>query len=272
MRRYFNITGLGRYSAIKNRSVLSIIIAMLFLFSFFIPLQGIRAANADFLIPGISFEEINFGSGAKVQYLIISEVYEVKDTSVVTFSVLDSLGDKTVLEITSSPWPQTPREMIVIRVIMSDGVWNLDSLNNIYSVLEKVIIKEGESPFREATAKEIRGFELDKLFIHPGEFQNKELPPGRLKTPAGEFRCELKEFYGEWKRKINLGGNEATRFEEERNVLWISGKVPFWGLVQSEVTRKTYTKMYSPHILKGMLNSKETFIRAILISYTESCK
>ncbi len=255
----------------KNKSILSIMITMIFLFSFFIPL-GVRAANADFLIPGISFEEINFGSGARVEYLIISEVYEIKDTTMVTFSVLDSLEDKTVLEIISSPWPQNPREMIVIRVMMSDGGSTTGSLNNIYSVLEKVIIKEGESPFREATEKEIKDFELDKLFIHSEEFRKKQLPPGRLKTPAGEFRCELKEFSRKWERKINLGGNEATRFEEEKNLLWTSGEVPFWGLVQSEVTRKTYTKMDSPHILEGMLNSKETFLRAILISYTESGK
>jgi hypothetical protein len=233
-------------------------------------LQGVWASSADFLIPGISFGEIKFSVGSRVQYLVISEVYEVKDTSVVTLSVLDSREDNTELEISSSPWPKAPLEMTIVRVTMSDGGRKLDSLENVSSLLKKVIIKEGKNPFREVTRKEIDDFELNKLFIQSTEFQEKELPPVKLSTPAGEFRCELKEFSSKSEKKMNLGGNEASRFEEKKNLLWISNKVPFWGLVQSEVRRKCYTKMDLSHVPERMLNSKKTFLKSILISYTQS--
>ncbi|MCD6379862.1 hypothetical protein J7M07_05385 [bacterium] len=253
----------------KNKGGLLIVVQTFFLFSLFVPLQCVCASSVDFLIPGISFGEIKFRVGSRAQYLVISEVYEVRDTSVVTLSVLDSREDNTELEISSSPWPKAPNELIIVRVIMSDGGWKLDSLENIRSVLKKVMIKEGENPFREVTGKEIENFELNKLFIQSAELQEKELSPVKLSTPAGEFRCELKEFSGKSEKKINLGGNEATRFEEKKNLLWISGKVPFWGLVQSEVRRKCYTKMDLYHVSERMLNSKETFLKAILISYTQ---
>ena len=256
----------------KNISGQLIIIQLFFLFSFFVPARAVLAANSDFLIPGISFGEIKFRAGSKARYLVISEVYDLSDTSVVTFSVLDTLEGKTVLEIGSSPWPDVQSEMIVIRVVMSDSLRGLDSLINIDSVLEEVMIKDGEDPFREATKEEIKNFELDNLLIHTKELKEVQLPPVKLNTPAGAFICEVKEYSGKSERKINLGGNEAVRVEEERNTLWISNKVPFWGLVQSEVRRKTYTKMNLPFISDGMLNSKETFLKSILISYRESCE
>lgn len=272
MKRYSRLKYKKISSARGKKAGLSVLIKVLFIFSCFFPFEYVDAAESDFLIPGISFGDIDFRAGTKVKYIVISEVYEVRDSSLVGLSVIDSIEDKTVLEITSSPWPETPSEMITIRVTMMENCDSIESLGNLSSILEKVMIKEGDKPFRKATEKEIEDFDLDGIFIHPEEFKERNLSSVELKTPAGQFNCELKEFYNKRERKMNLGGNEAVRFEEETNLLWISGEVPFWGLVKSEVTKKTYTRMNLYHSSDRKLNVKETFLRSVLISFTENEK
>ncbi|MDZ7859501.1 MAG: hypothetical protein U5O15_02330 [Candidatus Krumholzibacteriota bacterium] len=270
MKRYSRLTCKKPNSIRGKKAGLSVLIKVLLIFSSFFPFEYIQAVESDFLIPGISFGDIDFRAGTKIEYIVISEVYEVRDTSLVGLSVIDSPEDKTVLEITSSPWPAAPSEMITVRVTMTENCDSIETLGNLDSILEKVMIKEGDKPFREATEKEIEDFELDRMFIHPEEFKETKLSSVKLKTPAGQFNCELKEFHNKRERKMNLGGNEAVRFEEESNLLWISGEVPFWGLVKSEVTKKTYTRMNLPHTSERTLNVKETFLRSELISFTEN--
>lgn len=223
--------------------------------------------KAGFLIPGVDLSEVDFIPGTSVEYLVISEVYEVRDSSRVKLAVTGRRGDIVDIEITSSPWPGNEDEAVVIRIAFSDSIAEADTTKDVYSFINNVMVSESGGPFRKAEEDEIRDFDLHAFFSGHGDSRSERPERENVRTPAGEFECSVVEYSGRVVSEVKLGGNEGRRVKEESSVLYMSEEVPLWRLVMSVVTTVIRTEIDSPSFPRGMLRSKKTRMEAVLISY-----
>jgi len=222
------------------------------------------------IIPGINLSDISFREGERVSYLVISEAYRIRDSSVVTFSVLSSGERKAEIEIESMPFPTDPNAGFAMRVALS-GLSGKDQRGDSSPVkFESIMISRGAGPFRAISEDEKADLDIDDYFFDPSDYIRKTLPPDTVNTPAGDFLCECLQFSRSRRDEMNLGGNRAVRFEQRETVLWKSSEVPFWGLVKSEVVNRRRTEIDSASIPPGLLKSGEKKYKSILISYVAS--
>ena len=229
--------------------------------------QGARGEKLDFLVPGVSLDMVSFDAGTSVTYLIIAEAYGEKDSSLVHLAVIDLVGDDVVLEIASSPYPESGEETITVRLRIAEDVKTITSPDEFYTYLKEIHVRDGCEPFRSPTEDEIEDFELEKMFLPAGERMERTVhPPEIRETLVGDFTCEKVELRRSDVRPVSLGGIQAERLEEERSTLWLSPDVPFWGLVQSRVERRTATKILMPGRQREV-EPRITVTESILLSF-----
>lgn len=219
------------------------------------------------MVPGINLRDITFREGEKVQYLVISEAYGIKDSSLVTFSVFSRTGSEAGVEIASAPIPADSAGTVVVRVVLSGQSLEPGCSDSGDIRFESVILKKGSEPFRALSDEEKADIDIRDYFFDPSKYRETPLPADTLKTPAGRFFCESMKYIKSKRDEINLGGNRAVRFEEVKALLWRSEKVPLWGLVRSEVVSSRRTEIDDPSIPRDMLKTGEKSYRSILISY-----
>ncbi|MFO7915108.1 MAG: hypothetical protein R6U43_05395 [Candidatus Krumholzibacteriales bacterium] len=219
------------------------------------------------MVPGINPRDITFREGERVQYLVISEAYGIRDSSLVTFSVFRRTGSEAGIEIESAPIPADSAEAVVVRIVLSGQALNPGCSDSDSLRFESVILKKGSEPFRALTGEEKAEIDINDYFFDPSKYRKTPLPRDTLTTPAGEFFCESMEFTRSSRDEMNLGGNRAVRFEEVKALLWRSEQVPLWGLVRSEVISSRRTEIDDPSIPRDMLKSGRKSYRSILVSY-----
>lgn len=229
--------------------------------------QPVCAASVDFLIPGVSLESLTFDAGARVSYLVVGEAYGTSDSSLVELAVIDRLDGMVTIEISSSPFPESVEEKITVRLVLDEQVRAIHSPEKFHEYVTKVYVKEGSDPFREPTTEEIRDYDLETVFIKKREdVQCTVLDDEEVITPAGVFQCTVNELLKSVIKPVNLGGVEAETREQERSVLYLSGSVPFWGLVRSRVESSRSTR-----ILGGKRNQagvpRTVVTESVLFSY-----
>lgn len=201
------------------------------------------AVEVDFLVPGVSLESVDFRPGTSVSYLIISEAHGVRDTSLVSLTV-DSADTAGVgLEIVSSPYPFDETEAVAVRLTLCPGIRDIATPDEFYACIGDILVREGTDPMREPSIEEIEEFDIDRLFLKRREgLRREQRSPELVSVPAGEFSCEVYEYFRSDRRPVEMGGIEAVRLEEERSILRICPEVPFWGLVSSRVERSSSTE------------------------------
>ncbi|MDD3643288.1 MAG: hypothetical protein PHQ19_07505 [Candidatus Krumholzibacteria bacterium] len=200
------------------------------------------SVEVDFLIPGVSLESVDFRPGTSVTYLIVSEAHGVRDSSLVTLAVesADSLG--VGLRVVSSPHPFDQSESVAVHLTLCPGVRGVLTPDEFYACIGDILVRDGTGPMREPSIEEIEGFDIDRLFLRRREgLQREQRSPETVVVPAGEFSCEVWEYFRSERRPVEMGGIEALRIEEERSILRICPDVPFWGLVSSRVERSSST-------------------------------
>jgi hypothetical protein len=229
---------------------------------------GVHGGGLDFIVPGVSLESVSFGKGAVVRYLMISETFGVRDSSLVELSVLDADGGRVTLEVASSPYPESAMEKTTVRLLVHESIKEISSPEDVDSCILRIYVKEGTEPLREPTRDEIDKFDLKRLFHVPhDEDVTRRLPPEEIDTPAGAFMCEVEELSRNVVRQVMLGGVEAERKEERRTTLWLSSDVPFWGLVRSRVEDRSSTKILGKTPLADP-DTKITVTESFLVSFT----
>ena len=204
---------------------------------------GAGAAQVDFLVPGVALESVDFRPGTSVSYLIISEAHGVRDSSLVTLAVerADSAG--VVLEIVSSPYPLDADESVTVRLTLCPGIRDVVTPEEFYACVGDILVRDGAGPEREPSIEEIEDFDIDRLFLKRREgLRREQRSPETVAVPAGEFSCEVWEYFRSERRPVEMGGIEAVRLEEEHSILRICPDVPFWGLVSSRVERSSSTE------------------------------
>ncbi|HSG27220.1 MAG TPA: hypothetical protein VLA34_01980, partial [Candidatus Krumholzibacterium sp.] len=191
------------------------------------------SAGVDFIVPGVSLKSVVFEEGASVSYMIISEAYDVMDTTMATLKVLSAGSGGYELEIVSSSWPVVTGETVTVRLGLGAGIESASTPDEVGALIRKVLVREGTGEFREPTGEELEEFGIERLFLREREGMTEERLPGRaVRTPAGEFQCEVTSFHRSVTSRVDLGGVGADRFEEEKSTVMTSGDVPFWGLVR----------------------------------------
>jgi hypothetical protein len=225
-------------------------------------------ADVDFLVPGVSLESVEFTAGSSVSYMIISVAHGIRDTSLVTLSVTGTEAGKVDLEIISSGWPPVEDETVTVRLTLCAEARRLDTPDDLYACIGKVLVKNGREGFREPSPEELEEFNIERVFLRRNEgLQRKILEPEQVETPAGSFACEVNEYFDSDRREVEMGGITAQRIEEERSVLKTSPAVPLWGLVSSRVERKSVTGYpggSQPRLSRPRINVTES----ILVSYS----
>lgn len=226
------------------------------------------AEDVDFLIPGVSLESVELTAGTSVEYLIISEAYQVLDTSMVGLSVIDAGEGLLTLEIMSAPFPPVEEETVTVRLVVESDIAASSTPEEVESKISRILIRDADSGFREPTGEEIEDFDPGRLFMRADSTaERRSLGMLSCSVPAGEFTCEASEYIKRDLRKVLLGGVEADKYSEEKSTLYISGRVPFWGLVKSVVRRESSTRLASTRI-EGKKRPKVTVTESVLISFT----
>jgi hypothetical protein len=226
------------------------------------------ASGLDFLVPGMPLESVVLNEGSSVSYLVIAEAHGIRDTSVVSLSVMESGPDGTQLEISSSEWPPTEAGTVTVRIELCADAAKMSVPGDIDSCAGSILVRSGGEEFREPTVEEIEDFDIERLFLEraPG-LESRDLGIERIDTPAGTFDCEVTEHFRSESGDVDMGGITAERFEEEKSTLCLSPKVPFWGLVLSRVERVSRTR-YSGGPRLRESKPKETVTESILISFS----
>ncbi len=250
----------------SKRNLLAVVCGLGLVLVFF---SGAAGTDVDFLVPGVSLKSVIFTGESSVEYLVISEVYSVLDTSIVRLSILESEPGECLLEIVSSPYPEVETETVTVRLYFLENITGAGSPEEIRNLITRILVRDGKGDFREPSEEEIDDFDLEKLFPATGDgMEKKELEPEEVRTPAGLFLCSMSEFSSSDTRTVNLGGVDAERFEEQTSRLAVSDKVPFWGLVRSRVERKSYTKLKNAPGRGRAPRPKVVVTESILVSFT----
>jgi len=232
------------------------------------PASPAAASDVDFLVPGVSLRSIEFTPGASVTYLVISEAHGIADSSLVTLTVTGDGPGGADLEVRSTTWPPVDSETVTVRLTLCSDAAALRTAEELRGCISGVLVKDGDEPFREPTEAEIEDFDMGRLFISRGEgMRRRELDPETVVVPAGEFRCEVVEYYMGDTRDVAMGGITAVRTEEETSVLMISPEIPFWGLVRSRVERTTSTR-YPGGRRAREARPKVTVTESVLVEYS----
>lgn len=229
------------------------------------------AAAADFLVPGVSLSSVSFEEGVGVWYLVVTESEGIGDTAMVALEVLAVENGEVELEIVSAPFPPLPEETVTIRVTMAKTVAAARTRDELRAGIRRVLVREGTGEFREPTGEELDEFELERVFIKRSEDARETLlPDERVETPAGSFECDVREYLEESKRIVSLGGVKGEKIETNRSTLWISGEVPFWGLVRSRVERSAMTRIRGDNPF-GEPRPRSSVTESILHRYHAAC-
>ena len=226
------------------------------------------AAEVDFLVPGVSLHSVDFTAGTLVSYLIISEAHGIRDSSLVTLEVTENGSGGAGLEITSTTWPPVDAETITVRLTLCADADEMKTPGEFYACISDILVRDGTEPFREPSFEELEDFDIGRLFLKRSEgLKRQELEPESVKVPAGTFRCDVFEYFRSDRRDVAMGGITAERFEQERSILRISSKVPFWGLVRSRVERTSKTS-YPGGRNPRETRPKVTVTESVLIEYS----
>jgi hypothetical protein len=228
-----------------------------------------HASAVDFLIPGMSLESVSLVPGARVSYLVTSESFGETDSSYVELRVIEHKRNAYLLEIVSSPYPRSAEGSTALRLRLAERATSAASPEAFRSCLEEILIREGAGSFRAPTEKELDDIDLDRLFVRTNEHAARTaLEPARITTPAGAFLCDGIELSSRETKRVNLGGVEAERSEEEVSRLWLSRDVPLWGLVRSSVERTSFTKVLGSRAVGA--KPRVTVTESILLSYARA--
>jgi hypothetical protein len=134
--------------------------------------------------------------------------------------------------------------------------------DEFYACISDILVRDGTEPFREPSLEELEDFDIGRFFLKRNEgLMRQELEPEEVEVPAGTFPCDVFEYFRSDQRDVAMGGITAERFEDERSILRISSKVPFWGLVRSRVEKSSKT------VYPGGRNPRETMLK---VTVTES--
>jgi hypothetical protein len=202
------------------------------------------AAGIDFLVPGVSLESLSFDPGARVRYLVTSEVRGAIDSSEVELAVLECDAECVLLEIYSTPIPHNEQETVTVRMRLDRRVTSISSPAEFKACIREMMIKEGSELFREPSEEEIEDYEFERVFLTRDEGAvRRDLGTERIESPAGVFVCDIIELSTCDRRSVKLGGIDAERVEEEVSIVWLSDEIPFWGMVQSSVERRRETRL-----------------------------
>ncbi len=227
-----------------------------------------RAADVDFLVPGVSVGSVHFEEGAAVSYLVISEAHGIRDTSMVSLEVLRSKGDDIELQINSSDWPVSQDETVSVLLRLCPGASSASSTGEFLDCVKKILVREGSGDYREPTPEEIDDFRVERLFMDRKEGTEETMTgEEEISVPAGTFECDVYEQSATDSSRMDLGGFQAVRTESEKSVLHISSSVPFWGLVRSRVERSVVTE-YSPGSPAPSSRPRLTVTESVLNSFT----
>ena len=225
------------------------------------------AAGIDFLVPGVSLESLSFNPGARVRYLVTSEVRGSIDSSEVELAVLECHADEVLLEIISTPVPKIEDEAVTVRMRLDRMVTSISSPAEFKECIREMLIREGTEQFREPSEDEIADYEFERVFLKRDETTvRRDLGTERIEIPAGVFTCDIVELSMRDQRAVKLGGIDAERVEEEVSTVWLSDEVPFWGMVKSTVERRRETRLLtgSP---RAKLAPHTTVTASILVHY-----
>ena len=220
----------------------------------------------DFLVPGIALRTVSLVPGARVSYLVVSSSFGAVDSSYVELRVLKSAKGDVRLEVFSSPYPRKAAESVTVRLRLLDRVTAITSPAEFSPCLLEMLIREGTGAFRAPTARERDEFDVEALFLPPGEGAVRTpLETAAISTPAGVFRCEGVRIAQRSSRVVNLGGVRAERIDEETSTVRLSSKVPFWGLVKATVEKRSTTK--SSLARPGAVSPRTTSTESTLLSF-----
>jgi hypothetical protein len=225
------------------------------------------AVGIDFLVPGVSLASVSFNPGARVRYLVTSEALGSIDSSEVELAVLECHTDEVFLEISTTQIPKIEEESVTVRMRLDRRVTSILSPAEFKECVREILIREGTEQFRVPSEDEIADYEFDRVFRKREEDTvRRDLGTERIETAAGAFDCDIVELSRRDLRAVQLGGIDAQRVEEEVSTVWLSGDVPFWGMVKSTVEHRRETRLLtdSPPVT---LAPHTTITASILVHY-----
>jgi hypothetical protein len=225
------------------------------------------AVAVDFLVPGVSLESVTFTRGARVRYLVTSEVHGAIDSSMVELAVLDSGTADVLLEILSASVPVLEEETVTVRLRLERTVTSISSPDEFRDCIREILVRDGTDPFREPSDEEAADFELERVLLRQDTAAaRRNLECETIETAAGTFYCEVTELSRRDQRAVKLGGIDAERIEEEVSTIWMSRDVPFWGMVKSRVERRRETVLLTDSPLARLV-PQATITSSILVSF-----
>lgn len=221
----------------------------------------------DFLVPGVSLQSVTFTRGARVRYLVTTEVHGAIDSSMVELAVLNSGTADILLEILTAPVPVQEEETVTVRLLLDRTVTSISSPDEFRDCILEILVRDGANPFREPSEEEVADFELERVLLRQDTTATRRnLECETIETVAGTFYCEVIEQSRRDRRAVKLGGIDAERIEEEVSTIWMSREVPFWGMVKSRVERRRETVLLTDSPLARLV-PQVTITSSILIGF-----
>lgn len=213
-------------------------VIILFVVLFLVPAAATNGASETFLLPGVALSEIKLEEGAWCRYLVVDEAMGELDSTTVYVSiprdVIPAGGDAFWFEMESGPSGAGPGDREVVKALVSTKIVGLALGDSLCRYVEKIYIKKGTGSVETADPAGLNRFSLK----HPTSDSTWTVSSNfSVSTPIGDFLCERKHLYVEDSREILMGRVKLVKRDKDMYDLWISDKVPVFGLVGCVIDR-----------------------------------
>jgi len=202
-------------------------------------------AGWNFIIPGEAFSHLSIKPGAWVRYRIIDEAMHQKDTSFVYIAVPKQIWPgKSLfwLEMVGSS-REAGGDDVLVKLLLSDAIKTLSPGDSIPSFIKRMYIREGESEVRKGEDEDFARLEENMRFDGSPW---KSIGTEEIQCPAGTFACSKKERVEKKEKRISVGKSTLIKTTDDRGLIWYSGRVPIFEMVQYFLVRKAGTAMDPP--------------------------
>lgn len=228
--------------------------------------DAVPAPKSYFLLPGLMLERLPLEEGAGVAYLVVTESFDVEDSTEVSIEIKREERGCAEVSIVTSQIPRDEEGVVSVKIRFAKGIESVGSADELRSAIDEILVKTGKEPYRHPTDEEMREFGLDDMFFERSpELEETVLDSEIVSTTAGTFKCSVVRYTKTKKKVVDLGGISAESVEELTATMWKSSDVPVFGLVKTRIETKRQT---IPRGSKAFPLSKPrvTTTEAILIS------
>ncbi|HEX5132289.1 MAG TPA: hypothetical protein VFX92_07370 [Candidatus Krumholzibacteria bacterium] len=206
-----------------------------------VPGAVVAADTGTLLLPGVDIRDVDFTVGDWCRYLVIDEAMGETDTSEVYLAVVgrDKGRDAWWLEIESGPAGAAAEDRDAARFLVDGSVRNMTPGDSLYHYVSRLYIRRGQGPVETGDPRDLTRLTI----VNPTSETDWVATPGvEIRTPAGKFTAELRQFENDVSREIPAGRVKIVQRNMDRVQVWRSPEAPVFHLVRCDIERVRETR------------------------------